>query len=501
MKQRKKSYLSIFVIFFSLFFFGIFMYNDNLKSSIADFTSSNPFSSSFVELPPDECDLFTGQWVFDNKTYPLYKEEEYDPEKHSIIDRIIMPESIEKHGVNWIGVDFLVFNSYIWWMNTVSIKVLRGSFDDGDTEYDEIKRPIAYERVLRTLGDWVDHNIDPLSTTVFFMSMSPLHIKSSDWANPEGIRCALETTPILNMSFNVAYGQFSATNYDPTFINVKTNFLISPETEHNEMKQTDGRERKAYLSLLYFAVILLPVFLLGCYLYNEKQLRVGQFQEFNTHNLQEHITPLQQSKEDKDKKTDLVPLEFCDVFTGKWVLDNVTHPLYKEDEFESNADPPDKRDGKTDPVIIPNSISKHGENWKDADYLIFNTYIWWTRHSTIKVLSSDWGFNEGSKCEKETEPILNMSKPINVGTNRRLYEIALNATKSTKVPIHFLNITTMSEYRKDGHTSFYGSINGKLMTPEQKLDPRTFADCYHWCLPGLPDSWNELLSLYIIYKI
>ncbi|OAP10749.1 hypothetical protein AXX17_AT2G37220 [Arabidopsis thaliana] len=94
-----------------------------------------------------------------------------------------------------------------------------------------------------------------------------------------------------------------------------------------------------------------------------------------------------------------------------------------------------------------------------------------------------------------------MSKPINVGTNRRLYEIALNATKSTKVPIHFLNITTMSEYRKDGHTSFYGSINGKLMTPEQKLDPRTFADCYHWCLPGLPDSWSELLSLYIIYKI
>lgn len=93
-----------------------------------------------------------------------------------------------------------------------------------------------------------------------------------------------------------------------------------------------------------------------------------------------------------------------------------------------------------------------------------------------------------------------MSKPIDVGTDRRLYEIAVNVTKSTKVPIHFLNITTMSEYRKDGHTSFYGSRNGKLITPEQKLDPRTFADCYHWCLPGLPDTWNELLSLYIIYK-
>ena len=53
----------------------------------------------------------------------------------------------------------------------------RGSFDEGDTEYDEIRRPIAYERVLRTWGDWVDHHIDPLRTTVFFMSMSPLHIK------------------------------------------------------------------------------------------------------------------------------------------------------------------------------------------------------------------------------------------------------------------------------------------------------------------------------------
>ncbi|KFK36904.1 hypothetical protein AALP_AA4G188000 [Arabis alpina] len=53
---------------------------------------------------------------------------------------------------------------------------------------------------------------------------------------------------------------------------------------------------------------------------------------------------------------------------------------------ESNADPPDKRDGKIEPIIIPQSISKHGEYWKDADYLVFNTYIWWTRHSKIKVL-------------------------------------------------------------------------------------------------------------------
>ncbi|MBA0814835.1 hypothetical protein Gohar_020635 [Gossypium harknessii] len=29
-----------------------------------------------VKLPPKGCDIFTGNWVFDNKTHPLYKEDE-----------------------------------------------------------------------------------------------------------------------------------------------------------------------------------------------------------------------------------------------------------------------------------------------------------------------------------------------------------------------------------------------------------------------------------------
>lgn len=53
----------------------------------------------------------------------------------------------------------------------------RGSFDEGDTEYDEIDRPVAYGRVLNTWANWVNQNIDPNRTMVFFTSMSPLHIK------------------------------------------------------------------------------------------------------------------------------------------------------------------------------------------------------------------------------------------------------------------------------------------------------------------------------------
>lgn len=106
---------------------------------------------------------------------------------------------------------------------------------------------------------------------------------------------------------------------------------LMPTNQSNKMKKTGGSKRNAYLPVLYVGVIVLPLFLLGCYLYNEKQ-RIGQFQEFKKDNQQ--ISPPQQSKEDKDKKLDLVPLEVCDVFTGKWVLDNVTHPLYREDECE-----------------------------------------------------------------------------------------------------------------------------------------------------------------------
>lgn len=29
-----------------------------------------------VELPPEECDLYNGNWVFDDSTHPLYKEDE-----------------------------------------------------------------------------------------------------------------------------------------------------------------------------------------------------------------------------------------------------------------------------------------------------------------------------------------------------------------------------------------------------------------------------------------
>lgn len=43
---------------------------------------------------------------------------------HRISDRIVRKGSINKHGRHWKGVDILVFNTYLWWMTGLDMKIL-----------------------------------------------------------------------------------------------------------------------------------------------------------------------------------------------------------------------------------------------------------------------------------------------------------------------------------------------------------------------------------------
>ncbi|RRT48802.1 hypothetical protein B296_00022499 [Ensete ventricosum] len=161
---------------------------------------------------------------------------------------------------------------------------------------------------------------------------------------------------------------------------------------------------------------------------------------------------------------------------------------------ESNSDDPTVH-SILNRIIMPKSIGKHGRNWKNVDYLVFNTYIWWLNTPTMKVLSTDWDDPDGIKCALETQPVANLSHPLHVGTDWRLFAVAEEVISSSmrRVPVSFVKITAMSEYRKDAHTSVHTLRQGKLLTAEQQADPATYADCIHWCLPGLPDTWNEFL--------
>lgn len=50
--------------------------------------------------------------------------------------------------------------------------------------------------------------------------------------------------------------------------------------------------------------------------------------------------------------------------------------------------------------------------------------------------------------------------------------------------VRFLNITHMTELRPDGHPSRHREPGTPPDAPE---------DCSHWCLPGVPDVWNQVL--------
>jgi hypothetical protein len=64
-------------------------------------------------------------------------------------------------------------------------------------------------------------------------------------------------------------------------------------------------------------------------------------------------------------------------------------------------------------------------------------------------------------------------------------------TKQMKTPVTILNITRLSGLRIDGHPSVYGRN-------AVELTASSVQDCSHWCLPGVPDIWNELLFYHLV---
>ena len=56
--------------------------------------------------------------------------------------------------------------------------------------------------------------------------------------------------------------------------------------------------------------------------------------------------------------------------------------------------------------------------------------------------------------------------------------------------MEMMNVTPIISQRQDGHTSLYHFGLGNESEPSGE-------DCSHWCLFGVPDSWNELF--YVLF--
>ncbi|KAK4264725.1 hypothetical protein QN277_025860 [Acacia crassicarpa] len=97
-----------------------------------------------------------------------------------------------------------------------------------------------------------------------------------------------------------------------------------------------------------------------------------------------------------------------------------------------------------------------------------------TTISPRHFVNGDW--NSGGSCDN-TIPLSAGSEVVQDGSSDLTTEGALRGMK-----IKMLDITALSQLRDEAHMSRY-TIRGT----------KNDSDCLHWCLPGVPDTWNELL--------
>lgn len=96
-------------------------------------------------------------------------------------------------------------------------------------------------------------------------------------------------------------------------------------------------------------------------------------------------------------------------------------------------------------------------------------------------------------CYGETTPMSGTTYPGAYPDQMKVLDAVIRDMSN---PAYILDITTLSAMRKDAHPSIY---SGDL-TPEQRANPDHSADCSHWCLPGLPDTWNQLFYTALFYQ-
>lgn len=111
------------------------------------------------------------------------------------------------------------------------------------------------------------------------------------------------------------------------------------------------------------------------------------------------------------------------------------------------------------------------------------------------IFNSGGQWNSGGACDSQTVPIHNETYLRPYPPTMTVLEKVL---KGMKTDVTYLNVTKMTDFRKDGHPSIYRKQN---LTPEERRSPLRFQDCSHWCLPGIPDAWNEVLYADLLVRL
>ncbi|GFQ02382.1 protein trichome berefringence-like 7 [Phtheirospermum japonicum] len=179
-------------------------------------------------------------------------------------------------------------------------------------------------------------------------------------------------------------------------------------------------------------------------------------------------------------------------------------------------------------VLKLDQMDEISQEWVDSDILVFNSGHWWTQtklfemgwyfqiggrikfglpiSSAFKVAlatwrswvdnavnpnmtrvffrtfeSTHWSSGSRQNCKVTTWPSLGTK-----GRQRNsISDAIINAVKNASTNVNLLHVTPMTAFRSDAHV---GSWSDNPSVP----------DCSHWCLPGVPDVWNELLFSFLL---
>ncbi|KAF7021054.1 hypothetical protein CFC21_034065 [Triticum aestivum] len=141
----------------------------------------------------------------------------------------------------------------------------------------------------------------------------------------------------------------------------------------------------------------------------------------------------------------------------------------------------------------PNRNKNIAAIWKAKNFTIHSVVKWLDaqlpRHPHLKAFyrsisprhffNGDW--DTGGRCDS-TSPL---AKGSGISLNRSEDTDAEGAVMGTRVRL--LDVTALSRLRDEGHISRY-SIKAT----------QGIQDCLHWCLPGVPDTWNEILTAQLL---
>ncbi|MCL7044763.1 hypothetical protein MKW94_022081 [Papaver nudicaule] len=236
-------------------------------------------------------------------------------------------------------------------------------------------------------------------------------------------------------------------------------------------------------------------------------------------------------------------LNGCNMFQGSWVYDE-SYPLYDSSKCPFVGGGFDcQRNGRPDKSYLKYrwsptgfKIPSRGDAWKKADVVIFNTWHWWIHakklqpwdkiqegnmtykdldrvvafekglttwsqwidkninHQTTQVYylgispshynGTEWG-SPGKKttCANQTTPTAGSVYPGGQISGQPVVRKVLHKMTSS---VYLLDVTLLSQLRKDGHPSHYGNKEHKGV------------DCSHWCNAGVPDTWNHLFYASIL---